>query len=133
MSEHTHEQGLRVHHLVNLGGLIAVAGLDREPPDFLLGVLVSAAHEAAALTAEERARVASLGREKLDERVMAKRAWRSWRRARELHSLLLSSAQMRRLIEVMGGAAPENPDGLVAALIEMLGGVDDAAAEAAQR
>src|SRR5712692_4269457 len=76
MSEHTHEQGLRVHHLVNLGGLIAVAGLDREPPDFLLGVLVSAAHEAAALTAEERARVASLGREKLDERVTAKRAWR---------------------------------------------------------
>ena len=68
MSEHTNEQGLRVHHLVNLGGLIAVAGLDREPPDFLLGVLVSAAHEAAALTAEERARVASLGREKLDER-----------------------------------------------------------------
>jgi hypothetical protein len=64
---------------------------------------------------------------------MAKRAWRSWRRARQLQSLLLSSAQMRRLIEVMGGAAPENPDGLVAALIEMLGGVDDAAAEAAQR
>src|SRR6266851_10212422 len=133
MSEHTHEQGLRVHHLVNLGGLIAVAGLDREPPDFLLGGLVRAAHQAAVLTAEERARVASLGREKLDERVMAKRAWRSWRRARELHSLLLSSAQMRRLIEALGGAALENSDGLVAALIEMLGGVDDAAAEAAQR
>src|SRR5260370_27870723 len=80
MSEHAHEQGLRVHHLVNLGGLIAVGALDREPHDFLLGVLVSAAHEAAALTAEERARVASLGREKLEERVTAKRAWRSWRR-----------------------------------------------------
>ncbi len=39
------EQGLRVHHLVNLGGLIAVAELDREPPDFLLGALVSMAHE----------------------------------------------------------------------------------------
>jgi hypothetical protein len=47
--------------------------------------------------------------------------------------LLLSSAQMRRLIEVMGGAAPENPDGLVAVLMKVLGGVDDAAAEAAQR
>ena len=130
MSEHTNEQGLRVHHLVNLGGLIAVAGLDREPPDFLLGVLVSAAHEAAALTTEERARVASLGREKLDERASAKRAWRSWRRTRELHSLLLSSAQMRRLIEVMGGAAPENTEGLTAALVELLGGVGNAAAEA---
>ena len=37
MSEHSEEQGLRVHHLANLGGLIALAGLDREPPDFLLG------------------------------------------------------------------------------------------------
>ncbi len=133
MSEHTNEQGIRVHHLVNLGGLLAVAGLDREPPDFLLGVLVSAAHEAAALTAQERARVASLGRDKLDERVTAKRAWRSWRRVRELHSLLLSSAQMRRLIEALGGTAPENPDALVAALTEMLRGNDHAAAEAAQR
>ena len=75
------EQGLRVHHLVNLGGLIAVAGLDREPPDFLLGALVSVAHERDALTPEQRARVASLGREKLDERATAKRAWKSWRRS----------------------------------------------------
>ena len=45
MSEHSEEQGLRVHHLVNLGGLIAIAGLDREPPDFLLGALISVAHE----------------------------------------------------------------------------------------
>jgi hypothetical protein len=130
MSEHTNEQGLRVHHLVNLGGLIAVAGLDREPPDFLLGVLVSAAHEAAALTVQERARVASLGREKLDERATAKRAWRSWRRTRELHSLLLSSAQMRRLIDVMGGAAPADTEGLTAVLMGLLGGLGNAAVEA---
>ena len=130
MSEHTNEQGLRVHHLVNLGGLIAVAGLDREPPDFLLGVLVSAAHEAAALTVQERARVASLGREKLDERAPAKRAWRSWRRTRELHSLLLSSAQMRRLIDVMGGAAPADTEGLTAVLMGLLGGLGNAAVEA---
>ncbi len=130
MSEHTHEQGLRVHHLVNLGGLIAVAGLDREPPDFLLGALVSLAHERDALTPEERAKVASLGRQKLDERATAKRAWKSWRRTRELHSLLLTTAQMRRLIEALGGAAPENPDGLTSALMQALGGVADAAAEA---
>ena len=66
MNDHTQEQGLRVHHLVNLGGLIAVAGLDREPPDFLLGVLISLAHERDALTSEQRAKVASLGRQKLD-------------------------------------------------------------------
>ncbi len=87
---HSEEQGLRVHHLVNLGGLFAVAGLDREPPDFLLGALVSVAHERDALTPEQRAQVASLGRQKLDERATAKRAWKSWRRQRDLHALTLS-------------------------------------------
>ena len=109
MNEHTEEQGLRVHHLVNLGGLIAVAGLDREPPDFLLGALVSVAHER--LTSEQRARVASLGREKLDERATAKRAWKSWRRSKDLHSLTLSGAQVRRLIAALGSAAPEDSRG----------------------
>ena len=104
MSEHSEEQGLRVHHLVNLGGLIAIAGLDREPPDFLMGALVSVAHERDALTAEQRARVASLGRQKLDERATAKRAWKSWRRSKDLHSLMLNSAQMRRLIAALGGS-----------------------------
>ena len=46
---HSREQGLRVHHLANLGGLIALAGLDREPPDFLLGALISVAQESANL------------------------------------------------------------------------------------
>jgi hypothetical protein len=133
VSEHTNEQGLRVHHLMNLGGLIAVAGLDREPPDFLLGVLVSAAHEAVALTVEERARVALLGRGKLDERASAKRAWKSWRRARDLHSLMLSSAQLRRLIEALGGSAPEDPGRLIGMLMGLLAGEGHAAVQAAGR
>ena len=29
MATHSREQGLRVHHLTNLGGLVAIAGLDR--------------------------------------------------------------------------------------------------------
>src|SRR5437868_3997150 len=120
MSEHTQEQGLRVHHLANLGGLIAIAGLDHEPPDFLLGALVSMAHERARLTPEQRARVASLGREKLDQRVTAKRGWKSWRRSRDLHSLMLNSAQLRRLIEALGGKSPDDSRDLVAALTGLL-------------
>jgi hypothetical protein len=133
MNEHTQEQGLRVHHLVNLGGLIAVAGLDSEPPDFLLGTLVSAAHERDRLTPEQRARVASLGREKLEERATAKRAWKSWQRSQELHSLTLSSAQLRRLIEALGGTVPQDPKDLVATLTELLRGEADATVEIAAR
>ena len=120
MNEHSEEQGLRVHHLVNLGGLIAVAGLDREPPDFLLGALISMAHERDRLSAEQRTRVASLGRQKLDERATAKRAWKSWRRSQELHALTLNSAQMRRLITALGGAAPVDLERLVATLMALL-------------
>lgn len=120
MNGHSEEQGLRVHHLVNLGGLIAVAGLDREPPDFLLGALLSVAHERERLTAEQRANVASLGRRKLDERATAKRAWKSWRRSQDLHALTLSSAQLRRLIEGLGGTVPEPPERLVETLTGLL-------------
>jgi hypothetical protein len=92
--------------LANLGGLVALAELDREPPDFLLGVLISVAHELERLTADERTQVAALGREKLDERATAKRAWKSWRRSRDLHQLTLSSTQIRHLIAPLGGQAP---------------------------
>ena len=66
-----------MHHLANLGGLIALAGLDLEPPDFLLGALLSVAQETARLTATQRAHVATIGRRKLDERATGKRAWKS--------------------------------------------------------
>jgi conjugative transfer protein TraD len=120
MNEHSEEQGLRVHHLVNLGGLIAIAGLDREPPDFLLGALVSLAHERDRLTAEQRTRVSSLGRQKLDERVTAKRAWKSWRRSKDLHSLMLTSAQMRRVIMALGGTATVDAESLITLLTTLL-------------
>jgi hypothetical protein len=126
MNEHSEEQGLRVHHLMNLGGLIAVAGLDREAPDFLLGALVSVAHECQALTPEQRAQVAAVGRKKLDERVSAKRAWKSWRRTHEVHGLTLSSVELRRLIGALGGCVPADAAGLVGALKEVLGGRGDA-------
>ena len=124
MSDHTPEQGRRVHHLVNLGGLIAVAGLDQEPPDFLLGALVSIAHECAELTSEQRAQVSSIGQSKLDERATSKRAWNSWRKQKELHSLLLSSSQMRKLIDALGGAIPTTDDQLIETLTNLLKGAD---------
>jgi hypothetical protein len=133
MNEHSEEQGLRVHHLVNLGGLIAVAELDREPPDFLLGALVSMAHERDRLTPEQRARVSALGRDKLEERATAKRAWKSWRRSQDLHSLMLNSTQLRRLIEALGGKAPEDSKDLVVTLTGLLRSAGDAVVEAAPR
>lgn len=125
---HSREQGLRVHHLANLGGLVALAGLDREPPDFLLGALLSAAHEASRLTAEQRSRVASIGGRKLAERATSKRAWKSWSRAQELHAITLSTAQVEEIIEALGGDVPADPTRLALVLSQLLSEACDGAA-----
>jgi hypothetical protein len=85
-----------------------------------MGALVSVAHERDRLTAEQRTRVASLGRQKLDERATAKRAWKSWRRSKNLHSLMLTSAQMRRLITALGGTAVAETESLTMLLTTLL-------------
>jgi hypothetical protein len=119
-NEHSQEQGLRVHHLANLGGLIALAGLDLEPPDFLLGALLSVAQEAKTLSAGQRQQVAALGCMKLDQRATGKRAWKSWSRAQDLHALTLSSTQVREIIVALGGQVPAEPTRLVLALTEAM-------------
>ena len=126
-NRHSHEQGLRVHHLANLGGLVAIAGLDHEPPDFLLGALLSVSHESATLDAPQRARVAAAGRERLEERATSKRAWKSWQRARNLHAITLSTNQVRDIIEALGGQVPESPAHLVLALSQALTEASDEA------
>jgi|YelNatPaOPRAMG01_1025707.scaffolds.fasta_scaffold88736_2 hypothetical protein len=117
---HSREQGLRLHHLANLGGLVALAGLDLEPPDYLLGALVSVAEETQRLTPEQRERVAAVGRRMLDERATGKRAWKSWTRARELHPITLSNAQVAEIIAALGGEVPQDPTRLPLALSQVL-------------
>ena len=121
---HSREQGLRVHYLANLGGLVALAGLDMEPPDFLLGALMSVAREAAALSAEQRAEIAAMGQVKLDERATGKRAWTAWSKARELSGLALGARQMRRVIGALGAEVPKQDEALTAALMRVLGDVE---------
>ena len=125
---HSREQGWRVHHLANLGGLIALAGLGLEPPDFLLGALLSLADEAATLSQEHREQVATMGRNKLGERAAGKRAWKSWNRARELQAITLSTDRLRDIIQALGGQVPEDPTQLPLALSRILTEVGDGAA-----
>jgi hypothetical protein len=119
-NSHSLEQGLRLHHLANLGGLVAIAGLDQEPPDFLLGVLLSVAHEVAALTAAQRAHVSSVGRTKLEERATGKRAWKSWTRAQNLHAITLSTTQVAEIITALGGDVPDDPTRLPLVLSQVV-------------
>jgi len=108
-----------------LGGLVVLAGLERERPDFLLGALISIARESIGLTPAQRAEVASVGQKKLDERATSKRAWKSWTRSQELHSVTLSSRQIREIIAALGGHPPEDCAQLPLVLSELLSEVCD--------
>src|SRR5271163_1408302 len=118
---HTREQGLRVHHLANLGGLVLIAGLDREPPDLLLGGLLELAARLPDLPATRRTEIASAGRAELDTRATSKRAWKSWSRSKELHGLTLSSDHIRCIISALGGDEPCNSAELPRMMLRLLG------------
>jgi hypothetical protein len=119
-NQHTKEQGLRVHHLANLGGLLALAGLDQQPPDLLLGAFLEIAKRLPELSAARLAEIASTGHAKLDERASGKRAWKSWQRARDLHAVTLTSAQIARLISALGGTPPCDSTQLASAMAALL-------------
>ena len=87
---------------------------------FLLGALLSIARETVAIGPEQRAEIAAMGQVKLDERATGKRAWTSWNRARELHSITLTSAQIRRVIVALGRSAPKESGALASALLRTL-------------
>ena len=122
MSAHSREQGLRVHHLTNLGGLVAIAGLDSQPPDLLLGALLRIADELSNSGAEQRREFASVGHRKLDQRGAEKRAFNSWLRAKDLHNLTLSSQQIGRIVAALGSPTPADRAALIPALNAALNG-----------
>ena len=121
LTTHTREQGVRVHYLANLGGLMAVAGLDHHPPDLLLGILLDIAARVPGLSEQRRVDLCARGQARLEERAAEKRAWNAWRRARELERLDLSTAEVRRLLAAVAGhevatAAPDPARTLLRAL-----------------
>jgi hypothetical protein len=117
---HSKEQGQRVHYLANVGGLAAIAGIDNEPPDLLLGVFIQIARRLPELTTTQRATVAAEGRAKLNERASAKRAWTAWQRNNDLHTVILSSRHLEKIIAAFGRIPPKENNGLETALMKSL-------------
>ena len=76
-TEHSLEQGQRVHYLANLGGIVVIAGLGDLEPDLLLGALLSVASQLARSDPRRDARLRTAGSAVLDARASAKRAFAS--------------------------------------------------------
>jgi hypothetical protein len=117
---HTREQGLRVHGLANLGGLVAIAGLEETEPPLLLGLLLELADRLPAITPERRAALMERGRQQLHERNAEKRAWKAFQKARDLHRVDLTTDQLRALLRALGAPIPDSKEELVAALSQGL-------------
>jgi hypothetical protein len=89
--------------------LVALAGLDLEPPDLLQAL-------------------ASRGHKRLDERATGKRAWKSGARAQDLQSINLTASQIEKLIEALAGRVPSEPARLPLVLSQLLSATCDGAA-----
>jgi hypothetical protein len=119
-TEHSPEQGQRVHYLANLGGLVVIAGLEDLEPDLLLGALLLVASQLVRPDARRDARLRRAGSAALDARAAAKRAFAAHQRAKDLHPVYLTSHQCRGLIRELGGGRVEDPALLVRALMVLV-------------
>jgi len=86
----------------------------------LLGVFLEIAKRLPELSAARLAEIASTGHAKLDERASAKRAWKSWQRAKDLHAVTLTSSQIVRVIAALGGTPPRDTAQLPGAMAVLL-------------
>ena len=119
-TEHSPEQGQRLHYLANLGGLVVIAGLEDLEPDLLLGALLSVASQLRRPDTHRDARLRRAGSAALDARAAAKRAFAAHQRAQNLHSVYLTSQQCRGLIRELGGGRVEDPAVLVRTLMVLV-------------
>ncbi len=117
---HTKEQGLRVHGLANLGGLVAIAGLEETPPDLLLGVFMEVADRLPHMKTSRIAEMARRGGDRLHERKAEKRAWNTRKKMLDLQRVDLTNDQIRLLVQALGGTPPPQPSDLLPALSEEL-------------
>jgi hypothetical protein len=124
---HTIEQGKRVHYLANLGGLVAIAGLEQYDPELLLGVLCEVAQRLPQLADHRHAELREKGRARLAARGAEKRAWTAWQQAQHLHQVVLTTDQVHRLIRLLGGLPPQHVEELVSVLTTLVRGGGDGA------
>ncbi len=121
---HTREQGLRVHVLANLGGLVAICGLEEVEPALLTGLLLDLADRLPGMDPREVERLTGRGRARLDERNAEKRAWKAHQRLLDLHRVDLTTEQLHRLLRTLRVPIPSDREQLGLALSEALAAGD---------
>jgi hypothetical protein len=116
------EQGLRVHKLANLGGLVAIAGLEDIDPTTLLGALLEMARQFPQISPQELEYLHDKGLQKLRERNSEKRVYKQ--KNKTLHSLseiTLTATDIKKIIIKFGGKVPVFDRDLITELRRLMG------------
>lgn len=105
---HTKEQGLRVHKLASLGGLVALAGLEYIEPALLLGVFMQIADQLPQLGLQQVSRLRETGLQKLNARKKEKEQYQLQKPVTIPHltETTLKLEQIKVLITRLGGKVP---------------------------
>jgi len=112
---HTKEQGLRVHKLATLGGLVAIAGLEEIEAALLLGALLELAQQLPRLELRHVTQLRQQGLKKLSERKQQKMT------CKPPHTeVKLPLDDIKKLIIKLGGKVPAFSKDLVPELYRLM-------------
>jgi hypothetical protein len=106
LHSHTREEGQRVHYLANLGGLVAIAGLEHCPPDILVAALAEIAMRLPQLSSDRIENLKTKGVALLQQRSAEKRSFKAWQRALQAERFDFTPEQIKKLIVALGGEVP---------------------------
>lgn len=120
---HTLTEGQRVHWLANLGGLVAIAGLEDIDPAILVGALTEINVRLRQVSKERLEDLKTKGLEILQARNSEKRTFKSWQRANETARFDFSREQQQQLIIRLGGKVPVLEKDIVSELRRLLKGL----------
>lgn len=118
---HTKEQGLRVHKLANLGGLVAIAGLENIDPAVLLGAFLEMAEQLPALSLQRIEQLQAFGMQKLRERKSEKQAYRQYQTTPDPKmEVTFNQDEIRNLIIKLDGKIPVLEKDLIPELYRLM-------------
>jgi hypothetical protein len=104
---HTKAQGLRVHKLASLGGLVAIAGLEDIEPAVLLGAFLEMAQQFLNASTQQLETLRGMGLQKLRERNSEKRIYKQQKEADQTQTeFTLDMKDIKKIIIKLGGRIP---------------------------
>jgi hypothetical protein len=103
---HTKAQGLRVHKLANLGGLVTIAGLENIDPPLLLGAFLELASQFPTLALQQVTDLRHRGLQKLSERKKEKHRHPQQTVTALPVNATLSLEEIKKLITRLNGRIP---------------------------